>query len=444
MTLGRRVMLAAMGAALLGAAVPARATGNRVVVMTAYPDPLVSLFEAAFIRAHPDIAVQIVGKSSREAAEILRSPDQGGIDVYWAPSLATFHALHGAGVFHPLGVDRAVLPGQIGAQRISPPDGMFEAFEVAGYGIVANPATLARLGLPVPRDWRDLADARWAGQVVLPDAGHVGFSPAMYDIILQAEGWEHGWALISEIAGNARLEPVGPLVAHTVAEGAAAGLTIDMPVRSAIARGSAVTLTYPAETAFLPAHLAITAKAPHPEAARIFVDFLLGPQGQALLFRPEALRYPVRPDAYAAAPDGTVNPFARPEAARFAYRPGLGIARAGLVTALFEHMIARPHARLVALWADLHRAEAALARAPDVGLAATLAEARARLTAVPVSATEAVDATTLLAFRQRGSAHDGKVVETDIEQGWDAARARSLDEAAALVARVLAARPAAP
>ncbi|PWC32031.1 hypothetical protein TSO221_31790 [Azospirillum sp. TSO22-1] len=403
---------------------------------------MAALFETAFEKAHPGTDVQVVWKQSREAAALLRQPDQGGIDVYWTPSLATFPAMRDAGAFRPLHVDRGALPGRIGAQPISDPKGFFEAFEVAGYGIVVNPATLAKLGLEEPRAWRDLTDSRYAGQVALPIAGQVGFSPALYDIILQGEGWERGWALLSELAGNAQLIGSGGHITDAVEVGTAAGLTVDFFARSAIANGHAVALAYPARTAFLPAQVAVTATAPHPDAARAFVDFVLGRDGQAILFHPDVRRYPVRPEVYAAAPVGTVNPFARPEAGTFAYDPELGIARAGLIAAVFERMIVERHDRLTALWAGIHRAEAALAKAPDPAAAALVAQARTLASAVPVSQVQATAPELLAPFRTRRTAHDGDGDPAAVERAWSQQLDHAHGEALSLLERALSVLPA--
>ena len=127
---------------------------------------------------------------------LLDTPDHGGIDVYWSPSLDNFPALAAKGAFRPVHVDRAVLPGQIGPQPISDPDGRYEAFEVAGYGIALSTSRLAESGLARPTRWRDLAAPACAAKDSLPKPARRSFSPAIYDAILQSEGWVEGWALL--------------------------------------------------------------------------------------------------------------------------------------------------------------------------------------------------------------------------------------------------------
>ena len=62
----------------------------------AFPEKLTTRYEAEFEKAHPDLHVQFVWKQSRDALALLSQPDQGGVDVYWAPSLGNFPILRDA------------------------------------------------------------------------------------------------------------------------------------------------------------------------------------------------------------------------------------------------------------------------------------------------------------------------------------------------------------
>ncbi|MBY6242731.1 ABC transporter substrate-binding protein [Methylosinus sp. Sm6] len=396
----RRALLAGAPAAL-GAALLSRAA-ETVVVATSFPEELTTHYEVEFEKAHPGLHVQFVWKQSRDALALLSQPEQGGVDVYWAPSLGNFPILRDHGAFRPLPVDRAVLPGRLGAQPISDSKGMFEAYDLAGYGIVYDPAALAVLGLAAPRRWSDLAAPAFAGRVVIPLAGKVGFSPALYDIILQAEGWERGWSLLCEIAGGAELASSGPGPTGAVREGRAAlGLTIDFLALGAQANGAKIGFAYPERTAFLPGHIAITTATRRPEAARAFVDFALSTKGQRLLMEADSSRHPARPDAYAGHAERIVDPFSLPPDSFFAYDAEIGRRRPSLVSVLFGLAIAERHAETVALWRALHAAEARLAAAPEAGAAEIAAKARRLAGFVPLSIAEASDPALLDRFSGR-------------------------------------------
>jgi len=423
----RSVLLGALAAS--GAlARPVLAQTATLQVVTSFPEELTTRYEQEFEKAHAGAHLQFVWKQSRDALEQLSRADQGGADVYWAASLGNFPILRDRGALRALEVDRAVLPGKLGAQQLSDPSGFFEAYDVAGYGVAINPALLAERGLKAPRAWRDLAAPAYAGQIVMPLAGKVGFAPALYDIILQSEGWEEGWALLSEIGGASELLAQGGGPVSAVKEGQAPlGLTIDFLALQARANGSPVDFVYPERTAFLPGHVAITATTRQFELAKTFVDFTLSRAGQRLMMESDSSRHPARPDAYegkrAAA---NVDPFALPPSASFAYDTEIGRRRPGLVVALFEVMLNERRAKIAPLWRAIHAAEA---KKPS-GEAAALKEARRLVGLVPVSARDASDPTFLERFAKRDA------IDPALIQKWraeiDAAQTQAQDLLAGL------------
>jgi ABC-type Fe3+ transport system substrate-binding protein len=419
-----------MGPTLLGASIlprAARAAQDTLVVLTSFPEEMTTRYETEFEKLHPGVHVQFVWKHSRDAFALLSKPDQGGVDVYLAPSFGNFPILRDRGVFRKLEVDRAVLPGRLGEQLLSDPHGMFEAFDVAGYGIVLDPAALTQRGLAEPRRWSDLAAPAYAGQIVMPIAAKVGFSPALYDIILQSEGWETGWALLSEISGGAELAGSGGGPTAMVRESRAAlGLTIDFFAFGARANGETLSFVYPQRTAFLPGHIAIAAATPRYEAAKAFVDFALSTKGQRLMMEADSSRHPARPDAYAGKAPEVVDPFALPKEAVLAYDNEIGRRRPGVVVALFDLAIVEPHAEMVALWRSIRAAEARFASAPKADAGAALAKARRLLGSTPVSAEQAADAAFLEQFSGREPKDPGLLVRWRAELAANRAEARRL------------------
>src|SRR5262245_18797718 len=90
--LRRREFLGALIVGSLAAATPYAllAAPRTLVVLTSYPDEVVSRFEAAFEAAHPDYRLQIVWRMPHDALPYLSQPKQSGVDVYWSPSPRTF------------------------------------------------------------------------------------------------------------------------------------------------------------------------------------------------------------------------------------------------------------------------------------------------------------------------------------------------------------------
>lgn len=382
-------------------AVPSRpADRETIIVVSSFPEELTTRYEREFERSHPQIHVQIVWKQSRDALAELSKPEQGGADVYWAPSPGNFALLSDRGAFRKISVDRAALPGRLGAQQMSDPTGFYEAYDVAGYGIVANPSALAAAGLPAPRRWRDLASPEYARRMAMPVAGKVGFSPALYDILLQSEGWTEGWRLLTEMAGEATLLDSGFAPTASVREGRTAlALTIDFIAEIAKANGAPIEMIYPERTTFLPAHVAMTAGSKHVVAAQAFVDFLLSKEGQQLMMERDSRRHPARPDAYQSVSEGPVNPFALPASTILTYDSEVGRRRPPLIMVLFELVIVEGHAESAELWRKIHDSEQKLAA--DAKAMAVLGEARKLAAFIPVSESEARATAFLERFARR-------------------------------------------
>ncbi|MDR1647912.1 MAG: extracellular solute-binding protein [Zoogloeaceae bacterium] len=352
---------------------------NRVVVLTSYAEELVAPFRQAFERRHPGRRVEILWRHSADALAYLRRGGSREVDVYWTPAPRNFAILKAEGLLAKLDLDTGALPSHVANYPISDPDGHFAAFELAGYGILYNPETVGKLGLSPPRDWHDLADPAYRGQVQLPIPGRVGFAPVLIEAVLQGYGWDEGWATLAGIAANVDFGggDSAPDTDDIVIGRKAARMTIDFFAAASRKTDTPLSFIYPPRTAFNPSQVAIFANAPHPVAAREFVDFVLSPEGQEMLLHPDVRRLPVRKEIYDAHPELTAQPFAP---GNLAYDDALRRSRQGLVAALFEIALVEAHKNAVPLWSLLHRAEQ-----EGRGAADDRQEIRSLLAAVPVN-----------------------------------------------------------
>ncbi|MCB5189250.1 extracellular solute-binding protein [Methylobacillus arboreus] len=309
---------------------------GKVIVMTSYPQEVVSQFEAAFEQQYPQYKLEVLWRQSRDAMAYFKDSSHP-VDVYWTPAQRNFAQLEKMQAFQPLKLDLAGLPAAVNGFALR--EGNHIATEIAGYGIVVNPQALANAGLPVPKSWEDLASPALQGKVALPVPSKVGYAPPLIDILLQGHGWQTGWNLLQQIAANAELVTSGAtFVSDDVANGRLfAGLTIDFFTASAIANGAPLQFVYPAVTGYSPAHLGIMKNAANPEGAQAFSTFVLSDQGQRLLFHPDIRKLPVRPAVYADKPPAYFNPFENNPA--FVYDSRRGLARQDTTNALFDAVI---------------------------------------------------------------------------------------------------------
>ncbi len=206
---------------------------------------------------------------------------------------------------------------------------------LSNFGILYNTDVLARLGLPVPTEWADLADVRYAGQVALADPTKSSSIAKAFENIIQQQmqrrlaaepganegqavrdGWADGMRLIQRMAANARyFTDASQKPVIDVAQGdCAAGVCIDFYGR---AQAEAVTHRGTGRLGFVAPRggtvnsvdpIAVLRGAPHREVAELFIEFTLTMAGQKLLgFRPGTpggperfalRRLPVRRDFY--------------------------------------------------------------------------------------------------------------------------------------------------
>lgn len=425
----RRRLLLGLGAAASLATTPLSAATARerkpVVVLTSYNDEVFSRFEAAFEKAWPQYKLQLVWKMPHEAQTMLRQPNQGGIDVYWSASPRNFAALAHDGAWQPLGIDLAGLPEHIGKACLRDAKGFYTVTEMAGYGFIVNPNALARLQLKLPTDWTDLTQPGYAGNIVLPNPARVGFAPVMVDIVLQAYGWDKGWAVWSAIAGNAGslTERGSTFVTDEVASGRQAlGLTIDFFAASAIANGAPLRFAYPKHSGINPAHIAITKRASNPDGARAFASFVLSEAGQRIITHADIHKMPVRPAVYAKLSADYYNPFQAAKQGVFDYDGDATRNRLNVIATLFEQTMIRDHAELVGLWQRIHRAE---------GAGMDVSAARRRLEAPLISQEEAATPALQRPFRERLEGANPEAGE--LERQWQTASQARRAEVAGLL-----------
>ena len=134
---------------------------------------------------------------------------------------------------------------------------------------------------PVPRTWSDLADPAYRGVVALPDPAAAGSAFAALGYFSQAPGYGLDFYRRLKANGATQVSTV-PEVVTSVAQGRAKlGITLDSEVRDAVAKGSPVTMVWPADGAIsLYSPIAAPARAAHPTAATAFLEYVLSTDGQ--------------------------------------------------------------------------------------------------------------------------------------------------------------------
>ncbi len=264
-------------------------------------------------------------------SEFTNKPDGIGIDLFFGGGDYPFYDLAGRGMlasYHPPPKVLDYLPRDIGSIKMYDAD-HFTWFgaATAGFGIAYNKKVLRAKGWPEPKSWEDLTNPRYAGWISSGDPRHSGSTYMMYELILQAYGWERGWAIIYQMGANAREfhKSSATAVKQCTSGDTAYALAIDFYAFMQVGYVGKENFGWimPPEIAVMnPDGIAMLKGAPHRELAERFLNFVLGEEGQKLWFLPRGhpegpqrfniSRMSLRRDFYERFKDitpVTVNPF---------------------------------------------------------------------------------------------------------------------------------------
>ena len=211
------------------------------------------------------------------------------VDILWGGESALYDKLAEQKLLARLELPKAVLdaiPATIGKPKpiyLKDPKGFWTGTVLEPYGLVYQPTVLKRLGVPEPKDWDDLLHPKLKGQVAQCAPSRSSSSHATYEVILQRDGDEKGWAWLKRLGANtgiftARSRDVPSVVARGEF---AAGFAVPsyMAFEDKLA-GFDIKFVAPKTAWVTPEPIAVLAGAKHPKAALAFIEYMLSERGQ--------------------------------------------------------------------------------------------------------------------------------------------------------------------
>jgi iron(III) transport system substrate-binding protein len=226
--------------------------------------------------AVPGASVDVFRAPTAEvAARIAADEQSGGIraDVLWLTDPLSIQGY----------ADRSLL------QAWSPPsaaavDPAYRTSTYVGTRLLNMVIVKGAAVTPGPADWKDLASAAYKDAIGLPDPGFAGSAFAALGYLGQAKGY--GMAFYQALKDDGATQVKAPDDVTTgVAEGRfKVGMTLDTSARTAIAKGSPISMVWPSSGAIaIYSPIAALAASKNQAAADAFMDFALSPAGQALI-----------------------------------------------------------------------------------------------------------------------------------------------------------------
>jgi len=291
-----------------------------LTVLTRHPSDIQEMAKDAFLKseyAKRFCVSDIVFKALPPGfwSQVIRSSP---VDVAWGGGPTLFDQLFLDGLLRPLETRYALeaaaqVPDEIAGmptKRVKDGKIYWVGAAIASFGFTVNTEVAAQLGFPVEKlkHWRDLASDDLG--LILLEYGKAPVAIAnplqstsntrMYEIILQAYGWDEGWKVLTLMAANAEIKEGSEDVRDAVINGEVlVGITIDFYGYTAekVTNGVCRYILPQGETIVNADPVAVTVSTKHPEAAEAFVAWLLT-EGQAIWLNPDINRLPANPKVF--------------------------------------------------------------------------------------------------------------------------------------------------
>jgi ABC-type Fe3+ transport system substrate-binding protein len=224
-------------------------------------------------------------------AKRAKDPKTVGVDIFWGGGAAAFMEMADDGLLSAYKLPaelRKLCPTSAAGLSMTDPKERWHASAISSFGIFYNKIYLKTLKTAEPQLWGDLADPRYRGMVTLTDPRRSGSAGAMNSIVLQSLGWQNGWKLLTEIAGNNRsfTHSSSDPIKNVVSGDAALAMAIDFYAIAKVADIGAEKLGFvlpQGQTVLDPDPIAIIDQAPNRKVAERFIDYVLSSDAQKIL-----------------------------------------------------------------------------------------------------------------------------------------------------------------
>lgn len=361
---------------------PAIAFADKLVLISPHWEGIRYEFERAFkARYQSETARTVelewidVGGSSETLryieSEYKNKPKGIGIDIFFGGGYDPYLALKKSNLLESYVLPQSLLekiPQRLAGVPLYDPDHAWYGATLAGFGIVYNKVVLGLTKLPVLNTWEDLASPRAFGWVGSSDPRKSGSVHVVYEIILQAYGWDKGWQIITALGANVRsFTNQASQIPKDVAVGEIAyGLAIDFYAWAQVKEAGADKIGFVMPdnlTIITPDCIGILKGAPNRDVAKAFIRFVMSEEGQKLWLlvekspggpqRFQLNRFSVLPSLYALSPQTTavkLNPFSW--RSDFGFDPKLSSERWSVINDLIGTMVIDQKHLLTRAWRD--------------------------------------------------------------------------------------------
>ena len=232
------------------------------------------------------ITVNYVRMSSGEAlARIQAEKANPQFDIWWGGPADSFVAAKKEGVLEPYNSPN--MKNLLDQEKYKDKDNTWAGIYVGSLGFCTNKDWLKKNpNVKAPTSWDDLLKPEFKGQIMVAHPSTSGTSYTALATILQSMGEEKGWEFIKKYAGQvSQFTKSGAAPAKFVGQGEAAVCIVFShdTVNEIDNNKMPLELTFPKEgTGYEIGGMGLIKGAKHPNAAKMWFDWALTPEAQAL------------------------------------------------------------------------------------------------------------------------------------------------------------------
>ena len=265
-----------------------RDPGGKLVIYTSMKESLIGAIVDGFRREHPDIDVDYQSAGAGQLMAKIAAERQSGrimADVIWTSEVPDFYEMKQEGLlekFRPSAMDEILNP-------FDDYDGSFTAARLGTMAIIVNTKKVS----DPPKTWEDIAT-----QPIYKDSFGIA-DPALSGTAYMGIAFlekQFGQEYLLRLKDNGVRKSMGSgrVIDDTASGELAACLGVDYIAISKIDKGAPLELVYPKELLVIPSPVAIFKDSARMDAAKTFVEYLLGPEAQQAIAN--AGTVPVRKD----------------------------------------------------------------------------------------------------------------------------------------------------
>jgi iron(III) transport system substrate-binding protein len=272
------VLFAGCGGSDKKAAAPGApaAGGKKLIIYTSMKESLINGIVQGFKKQNPGIEVDYQSAGAGKLMAKIAAERQSGkilADIIWTSEVPDFYKMKQEGVLeqYKTPVFKEIL------NPFADYDGYFTAARLGTLGIAIN---TDKIKSP-PAQWADLFKPEYKKAFGIADPALSG--TAYMSVALLEK--QFGWTFFEKLKANqGRIgKGSGQVIDDTASGELSACLAVDYITNDKIAKGAHLALYYPPELLMAPSPVAIFKGGANLDAAKKFVDYLLGKEAQTLI-----------------------------------------------------------------------------------------------------------------------------------------------------------------